>query len=88
MSDLWDVGLLIPFFKFRTNGTFFKVSDLWDVGLMGIARIVYFKIEFSFVGLMGCRTYGVSDLWGVGLMGRRTYGGEPITPITAYFSYR
>ena len=26
------------------------------------------------VGLMGCRTYGVSDLWGVGLMGCRTYG--------------
>ena len=44
------------------------MSDLWGVGLRG-------------VGLTGCRTYGVSDLWGVGLMGRRTYGASDLRGV-------
>jgi len=40
------------------------------------------------VGLMGCRTYGLSDLWAVGLMDRRIIGrtpnikGIPVVPIS------
>ena len=74
MSDLWDVGLVTPFLEFRTYDTFFKVSDFWDVGLIGIPKFGYFKNEFSFVGLLGCRTCGMSDLWDVGLV-----GGHPFT---------
>ena len=40
------------------------------------------------VGVMGCRSYGVSDLWGVGLMGCRTYDIDPVMVRVNYLYKR
>ena len=40
--------------------------------------MIYFLNDFSIVGLMILRTYGMSDLWDVGLMG----GHPPDNPCS------